>query len=75
MSLPPDERREHFAVHGWMRVRAAFTASDAAAMRAVVWRALEAAGIRASERAGRVRLAFHVYTTVEDVNAAVAALR
>lgn len=36
---------------------------------------LEAAGIRASERAGRVRLAFHVYTTVEDVDAAVAALR
>lgn len=35
---------------------------------------LEAVGIRASERAGRLRAAFHVYTTVDDVDAAVAAL-
>jgi hypothetical protein len=40
-----DETFRHFAVHGWMRVRAAFTADEAAAMRAVVWRALGAAGI------------------------------
>lgn len=37
--------------------------------------ALATAGIRVSERAGRVRLAFHVYTTIEEVDAAVAALR
>jgi selenocysteine lyase/cysteine desulfurase len=36
---------------------------------------LASAGIRVSERAGRVRAAFHVYTTVADVDAAVAALR
>jgi len=43
-----DESLAHFSVHGWMRVRSAFTADQAAAMRAVVWRALAAAGI--SER-------------------------
>ena len=37
---------EHFAVHGWMRVRAAFTTDEAGAMRAATWRALAAAGIR-----------------------------
>jgi selenocysteine lyase/cysteine desulfurase len=37
-------------------------------------RRLAAAGIRASERAGRLRAAFHIYTTVADVDAAVAAL-
>jgi hypothetical protein len=36
---------EHFSVHGWMRVRAEFTAKEAAAMRAVIWRALAAVGI------------------------------
>ncbi|WP_245601842.1 aminotransferase class V-fold PLP-dependent enzyme [Hamadaea tsunoensis] len=35
---------------------------------------LAAAGIRAAVRAGRVRAAFHVYTTIADVDAAVAAL-
>ncbi len=35
---------------------------------------LEAAGIRASARAGRLRGAFHIYTTEADVDAAVAAL-
>ena len=40
-----DEGLEHFSVHGWMRVRAAFTAHDAAAMRAAIWRELAAAGI------------------------------
>jgi selenocysteine lyase/cysteine desulfurase len=38
------------------------------------FRRLAAAGIRASERAGRLRAAFHIYTTVADVDAAVAAL-
>ncbi len=36
--------------------------------------ALDRAGIRASVRAGRVRASFHVYNTVADVDAAVAAL-
>jgi selenocysteine lyase/cysteine desulfurase len=35
---------------------------------------LAAAGIRASVRAGRVRASFHIYTTVSDVDIAVAAL-
>ncbi|MDI1465491.1 aminotransferase class V-fold PLP-dependent enzyme [Catellatospora sp. KI3] len=37
-------------------------------------RKLAAAGIRAAVRGGRVRAAFHVYTTQADVDAAVAAL-
>jgi hypothetical protein len=41
---------EHFHVHGWMRVRAAFTVDEAAAMRAAVWDALESAGIRQDDR-------------------------
>ena len=36
---------------------------------------LEVAGLRVASRAGRVRLAFHVYTTVADADAAVAAVR
>ncbi|MEU6720288.1 aminotransferase class V-fold PLP-dependent enzyme [Nonomuraea sp. NPDC046802] len=35
---------------------------------------LEAAGIRAAVRAGRVRASFHVYTTTDDVDRAVEAL-
>ncbi|MEV4756736.1 aminotransferase class V-fold PLP-dependent enzyme [Micromonospora sp. NPDC049559] len=35
---------------------------------------LAAAGVRAAVRAGRVRASFHVYSTVEDVETAVAAL-
>ncbi|WP_406289927.1 aminotransferase class V-fold PLP-dependent enzyme [Embleya sp. NBC_00896] len=35
---------------------------------------LDAAGIRASVRAGRVRLAFHLYNTTADADAAIAAL-
>ena len=35
---------------------------------------LAAAGVRASVRKGAVRLAFHLYTTEADVDAAVAAL-
>ena len=41
-----DEAVEHFMVHGWMRLRAAFTADEAAAMRGAVWSALSASGIR-----------------------------
>jgi len=40
-----DETVEHFRVHGWMRVRAAFSADEAAAMRAAVWRALAPVGV------------------------------
>jgi hypothetical protein len=36
---------EHFRMHGWMRVPAAFGAAEAAAMRDAVWRALEGSGI------------------------------
>jgi selenocysteine lyase/cysteine desulfurase len=38
-------------------------------------RKLEAVGIRASERAGKARLAFHLYNTPEDVDRAADALR
>ena len=37
-------------------------------------RRLEAAGIRAAVRAGRVRASFHVYSTEADVDAALTAL-
>jgi len=40
-----DERLEHFSVHGWMRIRAAFTGEESAAMRAAIWRALASVGI------------------------------
>jgi Phytanoyl-CoA dioxygenase (PhyH) len=36
---------EHFCVHGWMRVRQAFSLDEAAAMRSAVWRALADVGI------------------------------
>ncbi|GAA3739590.1 aminotransferase class V-fold PLP-dependent enzyme [Salinactinospora qingdaonensis] len=36
---------------------------------------LRAAGVHAAERAGRARLSFHVYTTEDDTDRAVAALR
>ena len=36
---------EQFETHGWVRVPAAFTADEAAAMRDATWRALEAAGV------------------------------
>lgn len=38
-------------------------------------RKLEAAGVRASVRAGKARLAFHLYNTPEDVEHAASALR
>jgi hypothetical protein len=41
-----DETLEHFRARGWMRVPGAFSASDAAAMRDAVWRALARTGIR-----------------------------
>jgi ectoine hydroxylase-related dioxygenase (phytanoyl-CoA dioxygenase family) len=41
---------EHFRVHGWMRVRRAFTGDEAAAMRAAAWAELESAGIREHDR-------------------------
>jgi hypothetical protein len=37
--------RTHFDTHGWVRIPGAFTASQAEAMRDVVWEALAAAGI------------------------------
>jgi hypothetical protein len=37
---------EHFKTHGWTRVPGAFSKSEAAAMRAATWRALDRAGIR-----------------------------
>jgi len=40
---------EHFRVHGWMRVRQAFSLDEAAAMRSAVWRALADVGIRQSD--------------------------
>lgn len=42
----PVSTNTQFATHGWVRIRGAFTADEAAAMRDVVWRALEAVGIR-----------------------------
>jgi hypothetical protein len=43
------ETVQHFRVHGWMRVRAAFSADEAAAMRAAAWRALAKVGISHSD--------------------------
>ena len=40
---------EHFCVHGWMRVRAAFSADEAAAMRTAAWDALADAGINPND--------------------------
>jgi hypothetical protein len=44
-----EETFEHFCEHGWIRVRAAFSADEAAAMRAAAWRALAKVGIRESD--------------------------
>ena len=41
-----EETCEHFGVHGWMRVRAAFSVDEAAAMRSAAWRGLAKLGIR-----------------------------
>ena len=37
---------EHFREHGWLRLHGAFTAQEAAAMRAVVWEGLAGQGVR-----------------------------
>jgi len=44
-----DDTFEHFREHGWMRVRAAFSPDQAAAMRAAAWDALAKAGIDRSD--------------------------
>ncbi len=36
---------DHFQTHGWVRIPGAFSPAAAAAMRDVVWRALESVGI------------------------------
>ena len=41
-----DQTFEHFRVHGWMRVRQAFGADEAARMRDVVWAGLSDVGVR-----------------------------
>ena len=46
MSSDFDQTLEHFRDRGWMRVREAFDADDAAAMRDVVWNGLAAFGFR-----------------------------
>src|SRR5215510_3210324 len=45
-ALTDEETARHFQMHGWVRVRAAFSVDDAAAMRTAVWRALNDVGIR-----------------------------
>ena len=47
--MPGDETVSHFREHGWMRVRAAFSADAAAAMRTAAWEALADAGISRSD--------------------------
>jgi hypothetical protein len=44
--IAEDETPEHFRTHGWMRVPGAFSAGEAAAMRAAVWRGLAKVRIR-----------------------------
>jgi ectoine hydroxylase-related dioxygenase (phytanoyl-CoA dioxygenase family) len=52
LDAPTDEETfQHFREHGWMRVRAAFSADEAEAMRTVVWRALADVGIRQDDPA------------------------
>jgi len=50
-SVPVDneETFEHFCVHGWMRVRAAFSVDEAAAMREAAWHSLAKVGIKRSD--------------------------
>ena len=49
MAADNQETFEHFRIHGWMRVRAAFSVEEAAAMRAAAWRALARIGISQSD--------------------------
>src|SRR5215510_9038146 len=37
--------KEHFDINGWVRIAHAFMADEAAAMREVVWEALESVGV------------------------------
>jgi hypothetical protein len=46
MSRPADQTIAHFHEYGWMRIRRAFSAEAASAMRDVVWRDLAEIGIR-----------------------------
>ena len=46
-----DQTFEHFREHGWMRVRAAFDGTAAAAMRDVTWEGLAKVGIRRDQPA------------------------
>src|SRR3979409_2570953 len=41
-----EESMDHFHARGWLRIRGAFSADQAAAMRDIVWRALPAQGVR-----------------------------
>lgn len=43
---PDDQTLEHFRTHGWMRLRQAFSADEAARMQEVVWAGLERVGVR-----------------------------
>jgi hypothetical protein len=50
-TLSSDQTLEHFRERGFMRVRAAFSDHEAAAMRAAVWRVLQRSGIRENDPA------------------------
>jgi hypothetical protein len=47
--MPDLSTLEHFRTHGWVRVRAAFSAEDAAAMCDVIWAGLAEAGIHRND--------------------------
>src|SRR5690242_335779 len=49
MSSLDESALEHFRTFGWIRVRGAFGANDAAAMCAVIWSALAKVGIDRSD--------------------------
>jgi Phytanoyl-CoA dioxygenase (PhyH) len=50
MSHSHQSTLEHFRTHGWIRIPAAFSAEDAAAMCDVIWAALARAGIHRNDR-------------------------
>lgn len=78
-ALPADEVHSHCAgLANAVRSELGLPAGDSAILALDAPNAaerLEAAGIRAAVRAGRVRVSFHVYNTLDDVGALVAALR
>lgn len=49
MSELQESTLEHFRTHGWVRIRAAFSAADAAHMCDVIWAGLTSAGIRRAD--------------------------